>query len=538
MSFGWIGPVVALAALGPVDGTSMGRHAVLPEPIVTQRTAFAIPFNLPPANDPQLAPIQVTLSFSRDLGASWAPYGQVAPEKGHFVFQANADGEYWFNIQTRDRAGNLFPRFTGTPGLRVRVDTTPPRAEVSAWRDEGGALTTRWRIEDANFRPNGITLSYRPVGQVEWQDVALGSHHQSKSGDTHLGEVTWWPGQDARAIEIQLQVTDAAINRSVATTRVEMTTADQLTAHPSPRPDSAIEPRPADTYGQSWPAQPHPPLAGLYSPEPAPATVPIPTDDVPADSVPAGHVPTGPVSAGPVPVGHVPAGPGPAGQPTPENTRSVNSRLFELEFDVDASAPSAITHVELWGTRDGGSTWRSMSLHQNGQSPILAKVDAEGVYGFRIVVHGETSVGRPPQPNDPPDIRIRVDLTKPVAHIVSVEEGAGPEVNHLVITWTATDEQLAVEPVSLAYSTQRGGPWTSIAKQLPNTGRFAWPLPDGVKGPIYLRLEVRDAASNTAEFETSEPVPSERGAPKAFIREVRPLGDTSQGAAPRRYIFR
>jgi hypothetical protein len=209
-----------------------------------------------------------------------------------------------------------------------------------------------------------------------------------------------------------------------------------------------------------------------------------------------------------------------------------------LEFDVDASTFSDVSHVELWGTRDGGTSWRSMSLHQNGRSPILAKVDAEGVYGFRIVVHGKASVGRPPQPGEPPDIWIRVDLTKPVARIVSVDEGAGPEANHLIITWTATDEQLATEPVGLAYSAQRGGPWISIAKQLPNNGRFAWARPDGLKEPVYFRLEVRDAAGNTGEFETSEPAPSDRGAPKVFIREVRPLDDTSQGAAPRRYIFR
>lgn len=513
MCFGWIGPVVIVAALGPADGTPVGRHAVLPNPIVTQRTTFAIPFNLPPANDPRQAPIQVALSVSHDLGVNWVPYAQVTPEKGQFVFQAKADGEYWFSIQTRDRTGNIFPKVAGTPGLRVRVDTTPPRAEVSASRGQGGALTAQWRIEDANFRPNGIALSYRPIGQVEWQDVALGSHHQSKSGETHLDEVTWWPGQDAGGIEVQLQVADAAGNRSVATARVEMAAADQLTANPSPPQDAAIEPRPVDTHGQSWPAQPHPPLAGLYTPEPAAITVPSPAANAPAVNTPAG-------------------------QPGPENTRAVNSRLFELEFEVDASTFADVSHVELWGTRDGGTSWRSMSLHQSGRSPILAKVDAEGVYGFRIVVHGRSSVGRPPQPGEPPDIWIRVDLTKPVARIVSVEEGAGPEANHLIITWTATDEQLATAPVSLAYSAQRSGPWTSIAKQLPNTGRFAWPMPDGLKGSVYLRLEVRDAAGNTTEFETSEPAIADRGAPKVFIREVRPLDDTSQGAAPRRYIFR
>ncbi|MFW5693347.1 MAG: hypothetical protein ACOCWL_03940, partial [Thermoguttaceae bacterium] len=357
---------------------------------------------------------------------------------------------------------------------------------------------------------------------------------QSKSGDAVLGEIAFQPDAEARALEVRVEAVDLAGNRSAGTATVEAAGGtpprDRVTATP-PQETATAAPQLAGTYGQPWraesatdnelsgagvaaieaagqpwPAQPHPPLASQYQPETSPE----------ADS---SSRPTWTAS-------------------DPDQVRPVNARLFELEFDVESVDPSTISHVELWATRDSGRSWRSVSLHQDGRSPILAKVDEEGTYGFQIVVHGRSGPGRKPQPGDKPDIWVRVDLTKPVARIVSAEEGTGSEAGHLVILWTAEDEELAAAPISLAYSNRPGGPWTSIARQLANSGRYAWPLPAGEQGPIYLRLEARDAAGNLAEFETSQPVVLDRAPPRVRVREVRPLSDTSQGSGPRRYIFR
>lgn len=508
MLLGWIGQIVAVAALGAPEAKAAAPPTGLPDLIVTGRTTFAIPFSVPPATAVQSTPVEVILLVSRDLGANWQIHGQVPTEKGHFLFQADTDGEYWFRIQSRDAAGNRWPRWSGPPELRVRVDTIAPKIRVSAWRGDSGEVTARWRIDDANFQPKSVAVAYRSGDDTQWQDVAVGIQHQSKSETAYLGEVTWWPHQDARPLEVRVEAADKASNRSAATATVATAEVgappDRLTDASVPRGALPKEREPDVDYGQPWPAQPHPPLANQYVPEQ------IPKED--------GQTPFLP--------------------PLREQLRPVNSRLFELEFDVDSADRSAITHVELWGTRDGGRTWQSISLHKGGGSPILAKAGEEGVYGFRIVVHSRTGSSRTPQPGDSPDIWIRVDLTRPVARIVSAEEGTGPEADHLVITWTAEDEELAAEPIHLAHSTRPGGPWTTIAKRLPNTGRYAWPLPAGDPGPIYLRLEVRDAAGNVGEFETSQPVTLSRAPPKVHIREVRPLGDSAHRPAPKRYIFR
>ena len=511
MWFGWIGHVAALLILGSPDPHADLRNDRLPEPIVTQQTVFTIPFGIPPTSDPQKLPTHVLLSLSRDYGTSWVLHSQVTPEMGQFLFQADTDGEYWFAIQTRDRTGKVSPEFTGVPGMRVRVDRVPPQMQVAAWRGEAGEVTARWRIDEPHFRPESVTVAYRYAGEPQWQQVALDSQHQSKAGDAYLGEVTWWPGQETRAIEVQVQAFDAAANCSRTATRVELPAAGALAevgalAEKGIPAISGNEP-PTVSSDSSQPVavQPFPAVAKPYLPALA------------ADS-----------------------GAAQSGAPHPEQVRAVNSRLFELEFEAAPADLAGISHAELWGTRDGGRTWQSMSLHERGRSPILAKVDREGLYGFRVVLHGKTAAGPPPQTGDLPDIWIRVDLTPPVARIVSIQPGSGPEANHLVIGWTASDDALADAPVRLTYSTQRGGPWRTIAAPLPDTGRYAWPLPGNVTEPVYIRLEAWDAAGNVAEFETSEPVESQRndGPPKVFIRDVRPLGDASQRPGPRRYIFR
>ena len=163
--------------------------------------------------------------------------------------------------------------------------------------------------------------------------------------------------------------------------------------------------------------------------------------------------------------------------PPGERPRMVNSRLFELEYDVDSVGPSGIGRVELWGTRDGGKTWRRFALDNDNRSPLLVNVEEEGIYGFRVVVtNGAGLGGKPPSSGDLPDLWVGVDLTKPTARIVSAQQGVDAEAGQLIISWQADDKMLAARPVSLSFSQDRHGPWLPIASGLENTGRYAWPI--------------------------------------------------------------
>jgi len=221
------------------------------------------------------------------------------------------------------------------------------------------------------------------------------------------------------------------------------------------------------------------------------------------------------------------------GLPPGERPRMVNSRSFELEYEVDSVGPSGIGRVELWGTRDGGQVWRSFAVDNDTRSPMLVEVPEEGMYGFRVVVsNGMGFGGKPPKAGDQPDLWIGVDLTKPSANIVSAQQGVDDEAGRLIITWQADDKMLAARPISLSFSQSRTGPWLPIASGLENTGRYAWQIDNRTPPQIYLRLEVRDEAGNVGIYDTPEEVSIDQSQPTARVRDVRPVGQTDARSVP------
>jgi hypothetical protein len=224
--------------------------------------------------------------------------------------------------------------------------------------------------------------------------------------------------------------------------------------------------------------------------------------------------------------------------PTDKPPQMVNSRLFELEYDVDLVGPSGIGRVVLWGTRDGGRTWTSYGADRDNQSPMLVTVPDEGIYGFRVGVQSGVGLGgEKPQSGDLPEVRIGVDLTEPRVRLLPVERGTDHQTGHLIIRWEAEDQMLSARPVSLFYSLSPGGPWLRIATGLENTGRYAWSVGRRLSERIYFRLEVCDAAGNVGVFETSEAVAMDSTRPAGRIGRVRPVVDTAHPSS-KRHRFR
>jgi hypothetical protein len=91
--------------------------------------------------------------------------------------------------------------------------------------------------------------------------------------------------------------------------------------------------------------------------------------------------------------------------------------------------------------------------------------------------------------------------------ITSCQQGLGSDANKLTITWEVDDNaRLAPQPITLCLSETLGGPWTTIASGLENTGRYTWTSQNRLPPRIFLRLEIRDEAGNIRPYETREPV--------------------------------
>jgi hypothetical protein len=126
-------------------------------------------------------------------------------------------------------------------------------------------------------------------------------------------------------------------------------------------------------------------------------------------------------------------------------------------------------------------------------------------------------LGKPP-PKDGvtlPQMRIEVDETAPQANLYAPVPDP-QQKDCLILSWTATDRNLAEKPITLQWSERANGPWETIgAPELPNTGRFSWKLTSQVPPRVHLRLVVRDTAGNMAEAVTPQPILVDLNEPEA-----------------------
>ncbi len=541
---------------------------------VTRMVVFSIPFAAPTDAYPRA--VEVQLFVSEDGGRSWRFVSRVDPSQKHFTFRAPRDGDYWFSVRTLNEAGQITPETQPRPELHVVVDTVAPKLKLRAWQDAAGELHAAWELDEPHLRPDSLKLMYNSGAANEpWQSVAVQPITPGSGQRTEGNQTAWRATSEAQRFILRAEVTDLAGN--TFTTEQEILVSGQLagtntsdqgpaantTAPAAAQPEEVAAAAPTS---QPWspedanrePSDATPPMAKTFPVSTAtPANVP-PTDlanqqnqtpvtteelPVPASAAPAAvdaavappvasnqpaTVDGNPVATSqPAPAPQTNATPQPmtfAGLPEGVLPRMVNSRRFELEYDVESVGPTGIGRVELWGTRDGGQSWLNFGAPSDQRNPLQVTVDGEGIYGFRIVVYSGSGLGGlPPKSGDQPDVWLGVDLTKPVARILKAEQGKENRAGELLVSWEAADRRLADRPISLSFSSQPDGPWSTIAAGLPNTGAYVWRLDNRVPDIVYLRMEVRDDASNVQTVDFGQPLSIYRQRPAGRIVNVRPV---------------
>ncbi|MGA2032886.1 MAG: hypothetical protein ABSG68_11550 [Thermoguttaceae bacterium] len=518
----WLAPLAQLLILAVAPAPSAPAATSL-EPQYTRQTLFSIPFHIERPESIEQEPVEAQLFVSGDRGTRWDLYSKVEPTRQRFMFRAGGDGELWFAVRTLDRSGRLWPAGPAAPGLKVVVDTTPPKLQLDARRGDAGQVLVHWQVEELHPKLDSLSIQFRTGPQALWQSVAFGPQSVRSGPSTYAGDVSWMPPGSNGTLEIRAEFSDLAGNLAVSNAQVNLGSAAATAAPASaaagtgqPWRSAATEPAPAN-----WPAtEAASPAAMAGAPLRSPAATPgnaLKTTNPPPQvaTVSQSNTPT-------------PLPPALRDLPAGEHPRMVNSRVFELEYDVESVGPSGIARVELWGTRDGGRTWRSFAIDEHKRSPMVVNVGDEGLYGFRVVAQSGTGRGgRPPQSGDRPDLWIGVDLTKPTARITSVTQGNGTSADKVTIAWEAADDMLlAARPISLSYGPGPAGPWTLIAGGLENSGHHTWQVDSRVPPQVYLHVEVRDEAGNVGVYDTPDAVSIDHANPTARIRDVHALGQS------------
>jgi hypothetical protein len=562
----------------------------LPDAIPTRQTYFSIPFTVPPPADASQAPVEVRLYVSADAGGSWTLAGRVEPRQTSFAYRAPRDGEYWFAIRTVDRQGRIRPEKSGGPELRVIVDTVPPHLELTAWRAPDGQIIVHWVSSDPLLKPESLKIECQMAGDPAWRPVGIDPPREP-GRSTYDGQTSLRLNSTGQ-VALRAEISDQAGNLATMQTTVRDDGAANAGGIASAGSASAAAPATVSVQrpsaGPTWPAdrltnQTVAQTADAASPSAAQSagSADASSDPRTARNSSGGNsggansssganggssisgdrgpaygpmLPSADASAGGAAAPSNPpeenrfavAGYGVSGNsmftqglPAGERPYMVNSRRFALEYEVESTGAAGIAKVEIWGTRDAGRTWQSYGVQPASHGPIKVKVDMEGLYGFRIaVVDGKGSISRPPHSGDLPELWVGVDLTKPLARITSFDLGRGEHAGELAIHYEASDAMLAARPVTLSFTDHPGGPYSTIAAGLENTGSYTWRFDSRVPESVYLRLEVRDEAGNVGVFETPEPVSLDPDRPKGHIRTVHPLDDDASSRVPTYQFYR
>lgn len=187
--------LVLLASWGPAK-------AAKPVSYLSNRS-FEIPFVLTPGR-----PIaEVILHVSRD-GKNYSAYMTVEAAKRHFDYTADADGLYYFVVQTKDTFGQLDPpSLAGSvvPSLRVVVDTQRPKVTLRAVEPTRGSAAVEWEVSDEYLDLSTLRLDYRRSDGGEW--VRL---NPNKIDRAHFN----WDPPGPGLIDVRLTVADSAGNVS------------------------------------------------------------------------------------------------------------------------------------------------------------------------------------------------------------------------------------------------------------------------------------------------------------------------------------
>jgi hypothetical protein len=516
-------------------------NAGAPDTSYINQGQFQIPISVRPERRADIR--ELVLYVSRDKGQTWAPEARATPDKPGFPFYAAGDGVYWFSVAIIDKQGRQDPVdiYTAPVGQHVVVDTRKPEIRIGRAERRGDEVQVQWDIREENPDLASFRLEYRtpePVGSP-WMAV---SAQAAMQGETSFRPTTGGP------VQVRIVFSDLAGNAGQTYADV---TAGAGVAPSVPEPVAPVPGAVPAPGGFSDPTVIPPPPGGAAPGGDFRATQPI--DPTPRPSYPApvdvnNGRPVIPMpSQQPLPVAQSDAS-RPVLQQTAASSSGawdrsagttqyssatrgalpavdiVNKRQAKINFHIGKYGPSGIGSVEVYVTTDDGATWtlspgdHSVTLPTTvdvrGGTPVEGTVTVElnpqqegVVHGYYIVVKSRAGRGiKPPESGTPPQVRIELDMTPPSVEMY-VPQPDPTRRDTLLLTWKATDKNLANNPVTMEWAERKDGQWNLIGTaDMANSGQFSWQVPVNAPPSVYLRLSVRDTAGNTAVAQTQEPV--------------------------------
>jgi hypothetical protein len=161
--------------------------------------------------------------------------------------------------------------------------------------------------------------------------------------------------------------------------------------------------------------------------------------------------------------------------------------------------------LELWFTADG-RRWMLDPTPVKAGAPHMVEVNREGTYGFSLLARPAHQKSQPPAAGETPQMWVEADWSGPTVELIDAKPTWGQQGRQVSVVWMATDNNLARQPINLAWAPTPDGPWQSIAAGIENVGRYLWRVPGHVQGRIHVRVEASDLLGNTGAAQTQSPI--------------------------------
>jgi hypothetical protein len=520
------------------------------QPVVTNKLRFRIPYRFDQAALQRLQARELQLFVSMDRGQSWAVRQTIGVQSGRFDFEAPADGEYWFAVKTLDAAGKLHPSGpTIEPGLTVIVDTLVPNLQLLASPAGPGQAQLAWAASDPTLDPSTLKFEYQVAGG-DWRELTV---PQQAAGQTT------WTVVDGGAITLRGTVQDRAGNVGRGSAEVRLDPADERTRRNIPDLRQPIAGRseplamnvPRGSTSPGVEVRPDASMAPIITPAP----VPPPRGGDGADSKTA----IGPPTLATAPsanrfVTDLPAQrpsiaqdrwPAPSdsvvvpqelpGRSTARHKGSlVNSRRFQLAYQVDQVGPSGVGQVELFITQDDGLKWWKYGDDADRVSPVEVEVPHDGEYGFAVRVRSGVGLAKDaPASGEPPSMVVTVDLTPPSVELFTPQQGQGLALGHVTLRWRVTDPHPQNVQIAVSYSSRPDGPWQPLRDWQADTGLLEWTVDSTMPPEFFVRVQARDHAGNIASAVSNRAIVVDLMKPSARILGVESPPSADRSTDPR-----
>lgn len=514
--------ILILIAAGLANGLPVAA-AGAPKLVVTNKSRFRIPFQFDAAALQRMNARELRLYVSTDGGANWELTQTIGAESGKFEFQAPGDGEYRFSVKTLDGRNQLHPPGdTFETGLVVVVDTLPPQLQLDVRPAAAGKVELRWSATDDHLDASTLKLEYTQPGVDDWQELGIAPRSNGQ---------TSWSVPQGGVVAVRGTISDQAGNpvqserkASIAAGSGGATSKPDFTKPVAEGPTIAPERSPIN---DQFTEVTHP----LIAPQANPAK----------PQAPAGPTPI--VERDPVAITDRMQFTAEQPQTRPEITqdrwadvtdtppalptavagkqRIVNTKKFQIGYQVDDVGPSGLGGVELFITQDAGRKWWKYGDDPDQKSPFEVEVPDDGTYGFAIRARSGVGLAEePPTQGEQPGIVVVVDQTPPTLELMPVRQGTGAAVNQLQLRWKTTEDHPSDKPISIYFSANPNGPWETISTWRADTGEFVWIVTANLPGQVYFRIIARDAAGNAVQQQTDRPVIVDLAKPTAKILDI------------------